>query len=140
LLAAVRCDGDASLLPEELGDFSLSACCGSAASHRLAGSEQAGSARSYVQLYLKEEYRPSTCAQSAGLLAIPAVAALFHGQVLNIAGSRATRRGAHDVIGYLDILQDTYLVALLPRTRRVCASRSVNTPSSTGPTRASSVP
>ncbi len=70
----------------------------------------------YVQLYVREEIRAEALVRNLpGFLRFLPVAALFHGQVLNVAGlarDAATARGT--VEGYIGILQDTLLATLLP--------------------------
>lgn len=70
----------------------------------------------YVQLYVKEEIRAEALVRNLpGFLRFLPVAALFHGQVINVAGiarDAATSRTTID--GYLGILQDTLLATLLP--------------------------
>jgi uncharacterized protein len=70
----------------------------------------------YVQLYVKEEIRSEALVRNlpAFLRFLP-VAALFHAQVINIAGlARDTAAARTTVEGYIDILQDTLLATLLP--------------------------
>jgi predicted AAA+ superfamily ATPase len=69
----------------------------------------------YVQLYVREEIRAEALVRNlpAFLRFLP-VAALFHGQVLNIAGLARDAGAARATIeGYLGILQDTLLATLL---------------------------
>jgi predicted AAA+ superfamily ATPase len=70
----------------------------------------------YVQLYVREEIRAEALVRNlpAFLRFLP-VAALFHGQVINIAGlARDAATARTTVEGYLGILQDTLLATLLP--------------------------
>lgn len=70
----------------------------------------------YVQLYVREEIRIEALVRNlpAFLRFLP-VAALFHGQVVNISGLARDAATARTTIeGYLGILQDTLLVTLLP--------------------------
>jgi len=70
----------------------------------------------YVQLYLREEIRAEALVRNlpAFLRFLP-VAALFHGQVINIAGLARDASAARTTVeGYLGILQDTLLATLLP--------------------------
>lgn len=70
----------------------------------------------YVQLYVREEIRAEALVRNlpAFLRFLP-VAALFHGQVINVAGlARDSAASRTTVEGYLGILQDTLLATLLP--------------------------
>jgi predicted AAA+ superfamily ATPase len=70
----------------------------------------------YVQLYVREEIRAEALVRNlpAFLRFLP-VAALFHGQVVNVAGLARDAGTARTTIeGYLGILQDTLLATLLP--------------------------
>ena|SRR5271167_88012 len=70
----------------------------------------------YVQLYVKEEIRAEALVRNLpGFLRFLPLAALFHGQVINVAGlARDAATARATVEGYLDILQDTLLATLLP--------------------------
>ncbi len=71
---------------------------------------------SYVQLYLKEEIRAEALVRNLPAFArfLP-VAALFHGQVINISNiARETATARMTVAGYLEILDDTLLTYRLP--------------------------
>jgi predicted AAA+ superfamily ATPase len=70
----------------------------------------------YVQLYVREEIRLEALVRNlpAFLRFLP-VAALFHGQVINVAGLARDAATARTTIeGYLGILQDTLVATLLP--------------------------
>ncbi len=70
----------------------------------------------YVQVYVREEIRIEALVRNlpAFLRFLP-VAALFHGQVINIAGlARDAATARTTVEGYLGILQDTLVATLLP--------------------------
>lgn len=70
----------------------------------------------YVNLYVREEIRAEALVRNlpAFLRFLP-VAALFHGQVINVTGlARDAATARKTVEGYLGILQDTLLVTLLP--------------------------
>jgi predicted AAA+ superfamily ATPase len=70
----------------------------------------------YVQLYVREEIRLEALVRNlpAFLRFLP-VAALFHGQVINIAGLARDAATARTTIeGYLGILEDTLVATLLP--------------------------
>jgi len=70
----------------------------------------------YVQLYVKEEIRAEALVRNLpGFLRFLPVAALFHGQVINLAGlARDAGTARTTVEGYTEILQDTLLATLLP--------------------------
>lgn len=71
---------------------------------------------SYVQLYLKEEIRGEALVRNLPAFArfLP-VAALFHGQVVNVAGiARDAATSRTTVGGYLGILEDTLVAMRLP--------------------------
>jgi predicted AAA+ superfamily ATPase len=70
----------------------------------------------YAQLYLREEIQAEALVRNLpGFARFLPVAALFHGQLVNAAGiARDAGVARTTVTGYLEILQDTYLVALLP--------------------------
>jgi len=70
----------------------------------------------YVQLYVREEIRVEALVRNLpGFLRFLPVAALFHGQVINVAGlARDAATARTTVEGYLGILQDTLLATLLP--------------------------
>lgn len=106
------------LLPEELGaDFSLAEVLRYGS---LPIIWQAPSRRdrleAYTQLYLREEIQAEALVRNLpGFARFLPIAALFHGQVINTAGlARDAGVARTTVAGYLEILQDTYLVRLLP--------------------------
>ena len=70
----------------------------------------------YTQLYVREEIRAEALVRNLpGFLRFLPVAALFHGQVINVAGlARDAATPRTTVEGYLNILQDTLLVTILP--------------------------
>ena len=70
----------------------------------------------YVQLYLREEIRAEALVRNLpGFVRFLPVAALFNGQVVNVAGiARDAGVARTTVQGYLDILEDTLLVYRLP--------------------------
>jgi predicted AAA+ superfamily ATPase len=70
----------------------------------------------YAQLYLREEIQAEALVRNLpGFARFLPVAALFHGQVVNTAGlARDAGVARTTVSGYLEILQDTHLVTLLP--------------------------
>jgi uncharacterized protein len=106
------------LVPAELGsDFDLQRVMrfgsvpviGQAADSRAA-------LEAYVQLYVKEEIRSEALVRNLpGFSRFLPVAALFHAQVINVAGlARDAATARTTVEGYIDILQDTLLATLLP--------------------------
>jgi predicted AAA+ superfamily ATPase len=78
--------------------------------------DPAAALNAYVQLYVKEEIRSEALVRNLpGFLRFLPLAALFHGQVINIAGlARDAATARTTVQGHLDILQDTLLATLLP--------------------------
>jgi len=78
--------------------------------------DPAAALEAYVQLYVKEEIRAEALVRNlpAFLRFLP-VAALFHGQAINVAGlARDAATARTTVEGYIDILRDTLLATLLP--------------------------
>ena len=71
---------------------------------------------SYVQLYLREEIRAEALVRNLpGFARFLPIAALCHGQVVNISGlARDCGVARTTVQGYLDILEDTLLAFRLP--------------------------
>ncbi len=70
----------------------------------------------YAQLYLREEIRAEALVRNLpGFARFLPVAALFNGQVVNVAGiARDAGVARTTVQGYLDVLEDTLLVHRLP--------------------------
>lgn len=70
----------------------------------------------YVQLYIREEIRAEALVRNLpGFLRFLPIAALFHGQVINISGlARDAATARTTVEGYLGILQDTLLATVVP--------------------------
>ncbi len=70
----------------------------------------------YVQLFVREEIKAEALVRNLpGFLRFLPVAALFHGQVINVSGlARDSAVARTTVEGYVGILQDTLLAALLP--------------------------
>ncbi|MEW6219129.1 MAG: DUF4143 domain-containing protein [Thermodesulfobacteriota bacterium] len=106
------------LLPEELGaDFDLAEVLrfGSLPVIRRS-SARLESLEAYVQLYLKEEIQAEALVRNLpGFARFLPVAALFHGQLLSVAGlARDAGVARTTVSAYLEILADTYLAWLLP--------------------------
>jgi uncharacterized protein len=106
------------LLPQELGaDFDLSRVLRSGSLAIIwQAAEPADSLRAYVQLFLKQEIQAEALVRNLpGFARFLPVAALFHGQVLNIAGlARDAGVARTTVVGYLDMLEDAYLAWQLP--------------------------
>jgi predicted AAA+ superfamily ATPase len=71
---------------------------------------------SYVHLYLREEIRAESLVRNLpGFARFLPVAALCHGQVVNISGiARDSGTARTTVSGYLEILEDTLLASRLP--------------------------
>lgn len=70
----------------------------------------------YVQLYVREEIKAEALVRNLpGFLRFLPVAALFHGQVINVTGLARDAATARTTIeGYLGILEDTLVATLLP--------------------------
>jgi len=101
------------LTPEELGgDFDLETVLrfGSVPLVWQAADRRATLA-AYVQTYLREEIRAESLVRNLpGFARFLPVAALFHGQVINVAGiARDAGTARTTVDGYLEILEDTLL-------------------------------
>ena|SRR2546422_907514 len=106
------------LVPEELGgDFSLDEVLrfGSIPLIWNALAKRA-SLEAYVRLYLSEEIRAEALVRNLpGFVRFLPIAALFHGQVVNVAGiARDAGTARTTVSGHLDILEDTLLATRLP--------------------------
>jgi len=106
------------LLPSELGaDFDLTRVLRFGSIPVIWHAEDPeASLDAYVQLYVREEIKAEALVRNlpAFLRFLP-VAALFHGQVINIAGLARDSAAARTTIeGYLGILQDTLLASFLP--------------------------
>ncbi len=70
----------------------------------------------YVQLYLREEIKAEALVRNLpGFARFLPIAAMFHGQTINVAGiARDAGTARTTVSGYLDILEDTLLTFRLP--------------------------
>lgn len=105
-------------LPEELGerfDVEETLCWGSLPVI-WAAPDKKGALEAYVTMYLKEEIKAEAIVRNLPAFArfFP-LAALFHGQVLNISGlSRDAGVSRTTVTGYLEVLEDTLLAFRLP--------------------------
>lgn len=74
------------------------------------------SLEAYVQMYLREEIQSEAIVRNLpGFARFLPVAALFHGQALNISGlARDAQVARSTVTGYVGVLEDTLLAFLLP--------------------------
>jgi predicted AAA+ superfamily ATPase len=106
------------LTPEELGeDFDLDRTLETGALPLVLASDAPGETlRAYVQLYLREEIRGEALVRNLpGFARFLPVAALFHGQALNVTGlARDAGVARTTVEGYLEVLEDTLLARRLP--------------------------
>lgn len=106
------------LTPEELGeDFDLERALEVGGLPLVLASEQPHETlRAYVQLYLREEVKGEALVRNLpGFARFLPVAALFHGQLLNVAGiARDAGVARTTVEGYLEVLEDTLLTRRLP--------------------------
>jgi predicted AAA+ superfamily ATPase len=106
------------LLPEEMSDdFTiLSALQIGTLPLVVKSTDPVETLKDYVQMYLREEIQAEAIVRNLPAFArfLP-VAALFHGQVLNIS-SLARDAGAHrnTIAGYIEVLEDTLLAFRLP--------------------------
>lgn len=106
------------LTPEELGeDFDLDRALEIGALPLVLGSDSPSETlRTYVQLYLREEIKGEALVRNLpGFARFLPVAALFHGQLVNVAGlARDAGVARTTVEGYLEVLEDTLLARRLP--------------------------
>jgi uncharacterized protein len=106
------------LLPQELGqDFDLAEVLRYGSLPVIwNASDRREAIESYVQMYLKEEIQAESLVRNLpGFARFLPVAAIFHGQVLSVAGlARDAGVARTTVDGYLGILADTHLAWLLP--------------------------
>jgi predicted AAA+ superfamily ATPase len=106
------------LLPEEMGrDFDLAEVLRHGSLPVIwAAPDRREALESYVQMYLKEEIQAESLVRNLpGFARFLPVAAVFHGQVLSVAGlARDAGVARTTVDGYLGILADTHLAWLLP--------------------------
>ena len=81
-----------------------------------AAADRRDALEAYAQLYLREEIQAEALVHNLpGFARFLPVAALFHGQVLNVASvARDAGVARNTVSGYLQILQDTLLAFTLP--------------------------
>jgi len=70
----------------------------------------------YVQMYLREEIQAEAIVRNLpGFARFLPIAALFHGQTMNVAGlARDAQVARSTVMGYVSVLEDTLLAFLLP--------------------------
>lgn len=106
------------LTPEELGkDFELGRVLRFGSIPLIWQAENAeATLEAYVQLYLREEIRLEALVRNLPAFArfLP-IAALFHGQSINVSSiARDARTARTTIAGYLDILEDTLLTFRLP--------------------------
>lgn len=106
------------LTPEELGeDFDLDRTLEIGALPLVLGSTSPlETLRAYVQLYLREEIKGEALVRNLpGFARFLPVAALFHGQLVNVSGlARDAGVARTTVEGYLEVLEDTLLARRLP--------------------------
>jgi predicted AAA+ superfamily ATPase len=107
-----------ALLPEELGeDFDLEAVLRFGSIPVVwTAPDRADALSAYAQLYLREEVQAEALVRNLpGFARFLPVAALFHGQVMNVSGiARDAGIARTTVAGYLEILEDTLLAFTLP--------------------------
>lgn len=106
------------LVPQELGsDFALERVLrfGSIPLIWMSASKRSALA-AYVQAYLREEIRAEALVRNLpGFVRFLPLAALFHGQVVNVSAiARDSGTARTTVNGYLEILEDTLLTYRLP--------------------------
>lgn len=106
------------LVPEELGrDFEIEKVLRFGSIPLIwTAEEKRGALEAYVQMYLKEEIRAEALVRNLpGFLRFLPIAALFHGQFVNVSGiARDSGTARTTVEGYLEILEDTLLTYRLP--------------------------
>ena len=106
------------LVPEELGDdFDLDAVLRHGTIPLVWTSpDRERTLESYVHLYLREEIRAESLVRNLpGFVRFLPIAALCHGQVVNVSGiARDSGTARTTVSGYLEILEDTLLASRLP--------------------------
>ncbi|MEE9263755.1 MAG: DUF4143 domain-containing protein, partial [Vicinamibacteria bacterium] len=106
------------LVPAELKqDFSLEATLRFGSIPLIwAAKDKKGVLEAYVQMYLREEIRAEALVRNLpGFLRFLPIAALFHGQLVNVSAvARDSGTARTTVNGYLDILEDTLLTFRLP--------------------------
>ncbi len=107
-----------AFVPEELGDdFDLDAVLRWGSLPVVWSAPDRGDAlAAYAQMYLREEIQAEAHVRNLpGFARFLPLAALFHGQVLNVAGlSRDAGAARTTIAGYLEVLHDTLLTFELP--------------------------
>jgi predicted AAA+ superfamily ATPase len=105
-------------VPEELGtDFAMEKVLEHGAIPLVwASEEKEETLRAYTELYVKEEIQAEALVRNLpGFARFLPVAALFHGQVINVAGAaRDAEVSRATFSGYLGILEDTLMTFRLP--------------------------
>jgi predicted AAA+ superfamily ATPase len=106
------------LLPSELGeDFDLDTVLAVGSVPLIwTSADREATLEAYVQTYLREEIRAEALVRNlSGFVRFLPVAALLHGQVVNVSGiGRDAGVSRTTINGYLDILEDTLLAVRLP--------------------------
>lgn len=106
------------LTPHEMGrDFDLEAALRFGTLPLLvAADDRRAVLESYVQLYVRQEIQSEALVRNLpGFIRFLPIAALFHGQVVNVSGiARDCGVARTTVEGYLEILEDTLLTFRLP--------------------------
>ena len=106
------------LVPAELGpDFDLEKVLRAGSIPLIWAAPQKRSAlEAYVQAYLREEIRAEALVRNLpGFVRFLPIAALFHGQVINVSAiARDSGTARTTVNGYLEILEDTLITFRLP--------------------------
>lgn len=106
------------LVPEELGqDFDLEATLERGSIPLvLDSSDPEATLRAYVQMYIREEIKAEALVRNLpGFIRFLQVAAVVHGETINVSGiARDSGVARTTVDGYIEILEDTLLVARLP--------------------------
>lgn len=106
------------LVPEELGsDFGLDKVLRFGTIPLIwMSTEKRSALEAYVQAYLREEIRAEAQVRNlSGFVRFLPIAALFHGQVVNVSAiARDSGTARTTVDGYLEILEDTLLTYRLP--------------------------
>ena len=107
-----------ALLPEELGSaFNLDEVLRWGSLPVIWNApERRAALEAYAQVYLREEVQAEALVRNLpGFARFLPIAALFHGQTLNVAGlSRDAGVARTTVVGYLGVLEDTLLTFQLP--------------------------
>jgi predicted AAA+ superfamily ATPase len=106
------------LVPAEFGaDFELDAVLRYGSIPLIwSNTDRRAALQAYVQMYLREEVRAEALVRNLpGFVRFLPIAALFHGQVINISGiARDCGAARMTVDGYIEILEDTLMTFRLP--------------------------